>query len=221
MLSTLSKASMTVAAAALSGCAALQPTVSVTTTIFHGAGATERGPIAVLPADERQAQSLEFRANAQLLLEQLALKGYQPVQDKAKAKYLAFLSYGIDGGQTSVSSSPVYGQIGGGTTYSSGTLSTGTRTGSYSGYSTTIPQFGVVGSSTYSTTLYKRQVALDIFVNGEEATAPKVFEVKATSTGTCGNISSIIDEIMLGMMQAFPGEPGKPTRVEVPWAGEC
>lgn len=221
MLSSLSKVSLAAVAVALTGCAAMQPSVQVTTTTFHGPGAAERGTIAVLPADERQAQSLEFRTNAQLVLDQLALKGYQPVQDKASAKYVAFLSYGIDGGQTSVNSSPIYGQIGGGTTYSSGTLSTGTRTGSYSGYSTTMPQFGVVGTSTYSTTQYRRQAALDIFVNGEPANASKVYEVKSTSTGSCGNLSSVIDEILLGMMQAFPGESGKATRVEVPWAGEC
>jgi hypothetical protein len=154
------------------------------------------------------------------LLKKLAENGYVPVQAGSQSTYVAYITYGIDNGKTTMSSVPLYGQTGGGTSYSSGTVSSGTRSGSYSGTTTTMPTYGVVGVMPVSGTEYKRAVNIDIFKR-TGTTPTKVYEIKGISTGSCGNINSILFSIIDGMFKNFPGENGKTKRVNVDWNGKC
>jgi len=119
-----------------------------------------------------------------------------------------------------MSSVPLYGQTGGGTSFSSGSISSGTRYGSYSGTTTTMPTYGMVGIMPVSDTEYRRAVNIDVFKRTD--TAPlKVYEIKGISSGSCGNINSIIFTIIDGMFKNFPGDNGKTKRVNVDWDGSC
>lgn len=217
-------ASISLLAALLSGCATGPNTwgIEVATTVLHGEGSAERGTIALIPVNQEQADSLLYQQVAGRALRLLALQGYQPVNNPSEAKFIGVLTYGIDTGRTSVTSAPVYGQVGGGTTFSSGTVYSGTNRSTFSGYTSTIPQYGVVGSRTYSSTNFTREANLDIFVNNATP-GKKVFEVRAKSTGSCGNLTVVAPGLVEGMLGAFPGESGKLTRlrIDVPEVKDC
>ena len=81
-----------------------------------------------------------------------------------------------------------------------------------------MPTYGVVGTSnfSYNVTKYTRTVAINLVEKGSNK---KVFESKATSTGSCGIIGKVIEEIVVGMFKKFPSGSG---RVTVKWgAGRC
>jgi len=203
---------------ALSGC--MSPRIETSSTTFQGEGHAQRDTISVMPIDKTQEGSLEFKTVSDYLLGKFAEKGYIPSKNK-DTKFVAFVTYGMDNGKTSMSSVPLFGQTGGGTSYSSGTVSSGTRTGSYSGTTTTMPTYGMIGAMSYDVTTYKRVVNIDIFRKNANQEPTKVYEIKGVSTGSCGNINSVLFSIIDGIFQNFPGENGKTKTVIVPWTGSC
>lgn len=200
------------------GCAT--PSVRTSSTIFQSQDHQKRGTIAVLPFDKSQEGSLEFQAVRNHLLRKLSEVGYIPAAQASQSNFVAYITYGIDAGKTTMSSVPLIGQTGGGTSYSSGTVSSGTRFGSYSGTTTTMPTYGVIGSIPVSDTSYKRAVNIDIFEK-TSTTPVKLYEMRAVSIGSCGNINAILFPIIDGMFRNFPGENGKTQRVDLPWDGKC
>lgn len=201
--------------AILSGCA----TVQISSTTFHGPEHSNRGSIAVLPIDKTQEGSLEFRAVSDYLLKKLSEKGYESASPDKKAEYAAFITYGIDNGKTSVSSVPLYGQTGGGTSFTTGSVSSYGRTSSFSGTTTTMPTYGVVGAMPVSSTQYTRKVNIDIYKNQDPPV--KVYEMRGMSTGSCGNINAVMFSIVDGMFAKFPGVSGKSSTTEVEFKGNC
>jgi hypothetical protein len=204
----------------LVGCA-IAPRVETSTTTFYGNGHFNRGTIVVAPIDKDQASSLQFRSVAEYVEQKLALVGYIPTSAEKNPKYTAFITYGIDTGKVTTSSVPIFGQTGGGTTFSSGSVNAGNQFGSYSGTTTTMPTYGMVGSMAVSGSVYKRQVNLDIFENVVGKGPIKVYETKAQSEGSCGNINSILLPIIDGMFKNYPGENGKTQKVTANWNGSC
>jgi len=200
----------------MAGCAAF---VRTSSTTFHGTGHVDRGVLAVLPIDKTQEDSLEFKVVSGYLIRKLVEKGYSQAQQGEKSKYAAFITYGIDNGTTSVSSVPLYGKTGGGTSYSSGTVSAYGQTANYSGTITAMPTYGMVGVLPVSSTEYKRMVNVDIWLTEEKPM--KVYEIRGMSSGTCGNINAIVFKIIDGMFANFPGENGRAKTVETNWDGEC
>jgi len=202
---------------ALTGCASR---VETSSTTFQGQGHFERGTISVLPFDKSQEGSLEFQSVSNYLVKKFTENGYTSLQAGSQSTFVAYITYGIDNGKTTMSSVPLYGQTGGGTSFSSGSISSGTRYGSYSGTTTTMPTYGMVGIMPVSDTEYRRAVNIDVFKRTD--TAPlKVYEIKGISSGSCGNINSIIFTIIDGMFKNFPGDNGKTKRVNVDWDGSC
>ena len=202
---------------ALTGCGGL---VRTSSTTFHGDGHVVRDTISVMPIDKSQEGSLEFKAVSNYLSQKLAESGYIPTNNP-QSKYVAFITYGIDNGKSTMTSVPLYGQTGGGTSYSSGTVSSGTKTGSYSGTTTTMPTYGVVGSMAVGGTEYRRAVNIDIFRKDANKSPEKVYEMKGISSGSCGNVNAILFSIIDGMFKNFPGENGKSRTIDVPWDGKC
>lgn len=200
----------------LTGCAGF---VQISSTNFHGPDHTNRGSIVVLPIDKTQEGSLEFRAVSEYLMTKLTQKGYTAAQVNQKSMYAAVITYGIDNGTTIVSSVPIYGQTGGGTSYTTGSVSSYGRTANFSGTTITMPTYGMVGAMPVSSTEYKRMVNIDIWRN--DATPIKVYEMRGLSSGSCGNINAILSNIIDGMFENFPGENGKVKRVNVDWTGKC
>jgi len=201
----------------LSGCATF---VETSSTSFHGDNHASRGTISVMPIDKNQEGSLEFKAVGNYVLQKLAESGY--IQSpNPQSNYVAFVTYGIDSGKSVVTTVPIFGQTSGGTSYNSGTVSSGLKSGSYNSTTTTMPTYGMVGSMTDSETVYKRVVNIDIFQKETGKPPQKVYELKGISSGFCGNINSILFNIIDGMFKNFPGENGRSKTVYVPWKGSC
>ena len=201
----------------LTGCAGF---VQTSSTTFQGPNHEMRGKIIVMPIDKSQESSLEFSSVSNYLARKLAIKGYDTALSLDDAQFMAFITYGIDSGTTSVSSVPIYGQTGGGTSYTTGTVTNSYgRTGTYSGTTTTMPTYGMVGAVPVRSTEYKRRVNIDIW--RRDVTPIKVYELKGLSSGSCGNINAILFNIIDGMFLNFPGESGRSKTVNVDWDGSC
>lgn len=202
--------------AVLSGCASY---VSTSTTTYHGERHTERGSLIILPINEKQKDSLQFNAVSDYLQNKLSQQGFTKANSLQQARYVAFITFGIDDGKTTTSTIPIYGQTGGGTSYTTGTVNTGGTFGSFNSTTTTMPTYGVVGARPVSSTSYQR----DVFINILKNTDPpqKTYELRAISTGRCGNINSVIRPIIDAMFQNFPGNSGESKRIRTDGQGDC
>lgn len=203
--------------ALLGGC--VTPVVQTRATNFYGPEYAERGSISVISADPTQEKSLEFGSYKSKIESKLSGVGYSIGSSPTDSKYVAIVSYGIDNGKSETVLVPVFGQTGGGTTFSSGRIG---NTG-YSGTSYTMPTFGVVGASSSSETTYTRVIAIDIVNSASiQASAPKkIYEMRAKSVGTCPVINGVFNEILEAMFINFPGENGRTQMIEIPMKGSC
>jgi len=206
--------------AIITGCIPLYPDYVVTnTTAFYVDSYSPKGSISVVSGESNLNNSLEFSAYKKKFETKLSMFGYTIESDPNKADYIALVVYGMDSGKTSTVSTPIFGQTGGATTYSSGTVGSTP----YSGTSYTMPNYGVVGSSTSSVTRYNRAIALDIV----EATSfktgkpEKVYEGRTKSTGGCSVIVEVFDEMLEAMFSGFPGENGRNRKQDVPGVFNC
>lgn len=202
----------------LSGCT---PHVVTTTSIYHGEHAYDRGTIYIEPEDQELEKSLAFKTLKNRIGKHLSLNGYQIVPEKEDASFIAVISYNSDGGKTTVSSKPIVGQTGGGTSYSYGTSVGLSGVKTYTGTQYTPPSYGVVGSKTVTETLYTIEAKFDIYRFNGKKVGSKVYEMQGTSTGSCGKINVVMPLIIDAMFKDFPGEDGKTTEVKTPRAGSC
>lgn len=192
----------------------LQASTSTFSTPAFKAG----GTLAIIAADAAKNNSLEFSHFRKAIAQKLSAAGYTITEDLGSANQFAIVSYGIDNGRSEVVSTPVWGQIGGGTTYSSGTVNTSKGFGSYSGSTYTMPQFGIVGAATDSVTVFKRVLAID-FVDGNSFRAndpQKLMEIRTQSTGSCGLIVVALPYILDAAFETFPAKSGTTRKTEVP-----
>lgn len=193
--------------------------VKTNTTAFYVKDYKNAGTIAVVPAAPELNNSLEFAHYKSLIEEKLKVNGYTIEGKPTEAEYVAAVSYGIDDGKNAVISSPIFGQTGGGTTYSSGTVGTSV----YQGSSYTMPLYGVVGATSETVTKYNRVIALDIVKADsiKEGHPIKVFESRAKSTGGCNVIAGVFEEMLEAMFYEFPGQNGKTFTLYVQMKGSC
>ena len=203
----------------LTGCTS----VHTKTTAFYTPDYKTSGSIFVIAADADNNNSLEFASYKKRFEDKLASNGYSIATNANEAKYIAIVAYGIDNGKSSVVSTPIFAQTGGGTTYSSGTVYGAGGSASYSGSSYTMPTYGVVGSSASSSTTYTRAIALDI-VDAKSLKTPqpkKVYESRVKSSGSCSVIAGVFDELLEAMFKGFPGDNGKTRSARIHYKGQC
>jgi hypothetical protein len=137
----------------------------------------------------------------------------------AEPDMLVYFGYGIDDGQTVSGSMPLYGQTGGGTSYSYGHVNTSYGTSaSYSGTTYTAPTYGVVGSIPYSTRIYNRSLWLEILdAKTSTASSPvKVFEGRVQSSGGSSDIAAVLPTMIEALFKNFPGPSGKTETINLP-----
>lgn len=203
----------------ISGCVG----VFTKTTAFYPPDYKNSGTIFVAAAEAEVNSSLEFAHYKKKFEQKLVENGYTIVNNPSEASYIAFVAYGIDNGKSSVVSTPIFGQTGGGTVNSSGTVYGVGGSASYFGTSYSMPTFGVVGAMNNSVTEYTRVIALDIVdaKSLKSGKAVKVYEARAKSTGSCGVIAGVFDEILEALFEGFPGENGKVRNSEVSSKGGC
>lgn len=200
----------------------LQSCASVrgTTTSFYVPEYRPGGTIAVIASDEAINQSLEFQLYKTKIEQRLAAAGYE-IAPISAADQVALIAYGIDTGQTSAVSTPIFGQTGGGTAYHSGTVYGGGGSASYSGTSYSMPQYGVVGSYTRAKTNYSRAIAIDIVNMAKTNSINALYQGRVISRGSCGAISEVFDEMLEIMFKNFPGASGKSKTLEVRSEADC
>ncbi|KAA0888135.1 DUF4136 domain-containing protein [Oryzomonas rubra] len=189
------------------------------TTAFYTPDYKIRGSISVVAAEAAVNSSLEFARYKTKFEEKLADKGYSIASNPSEAQFIAFVSYGIDTGKNANVSTPIFGQTGGGTSYSYGSVG-GT---SFSGTSYSMPTYGVVGSINSSVAIYTRAIALDIVdaASLKAGHAVKVYEARAKSSGTCSVMAGVFEEILEALFTEFPGENGKVRTITVQSKGNC
>jgi len=201
--------------AVLLGACSTTPRVQTEVTAFHTLQEAPTGKtFAMVPIPDQEG-SLEWRNYANLVSRRLTNKGLVRVDYASEADLAVFLTYVIDGGRTTVSSVPVYGQTGGGTT----TTTTGYvgRT-PISGSTYTPPTFGVTGYAPVEDTVYTRRVRVYI-LDAKRTTANKpavVYESTATSVGSIPNLNVVMPYIMDAVFNDWPGQSGTTQRLNLP-----
>jgi hypothetical protein len=212
---------LSVLALLLSGCASLK--VETDSTAFYTADYSPRGSISVVAANADVNDSLEFAVYKQKFEGRLASVGYQVVQDAEQADFIALVAYGIDHGKTSSITTPIFGQTGGGASYSSGTISTATGNTSYTASSYRMPTYGVVGAVSNTSTIYNRAIAMDIVVakSLKSGKVRKVYEGRTKSLGSCSVIVEVFDEMLEAMFSGFPGENGRNRQMRIEGEFNC
>ena len=197
--------------------------IRTTTTTFYAPEHQQRGAIIVMSLDRQANNSLAFKHYQSKFNDKLKAQGYSIARSVEESDYIALVSYGIDHGKSSIISTPIVGQISGGTEYRSGTVYIDGKKTTYSGFSYTMPVYGVVGSSTRTITKYTRAIAMDIVkTDSFKLKKPvKMYEVRAKSVGNCSVMLDVFDEMLEAMFTNFPNESGKAIVVAVDSDSNC
>ena len=193
----------------MSACA---PRVTAEVQVFHDLDDRAGGEtIAILPADDKRRGSLEFSAYARNLAGYLKANGFVVTPNTAQTDFVAFLDYGIDGGQdvSRTRTSPIWGTTGVSTTSD--------------GYVT--PTYGITGYTTRTTTstVYNRYVGIDIVKADpqDDLGGKSVYEARITSRGPCASLAEVIDEMLAAGFTGFPGPSGRGRQVPMSGPSGC
>lgn len=118
--------------------------------------------------------------------------------------------YGIDDGKQVVSSYPIFGQTGTSSSYTTGRVTSYGNTASYSGTTYQTPTYGVVGSGTSTGTIFKRYLNIEIIdiAKSGDGKVQKVYEGKAISSGSSGQLAPVMPAIIRSIFEDFPGKSG-------------
>ena len=197
-----------------------RPHTNSTVSVFHNITEQHKGnSVVVLPFHKELESSLEFQNYKKTIENNLQKYGFNIVQEKDTSDFIAFISYGIDGGKEELVSSPVYGSTGGGTTTFSGSAYNYGGGGStyYSGTAYSMPTFGVVGSRTSSITQYTRQLAMDLVETStlESKKINKVYEGRVKSTGVCSMLSAMMPGMLESLFMDFPRKSGSTETITI------
>jgi len=197
-----------------SGCAKY---VETDISVFHELKPSQSGSSYVIVSSKEQTGSLEFQSYAMQV--KAELKRYGMVESLyGKAKYAIYLSYGIDSGKSVVSSYPVYGPTGIGSSYSTGTIVSHGNTSSFTGVTFNTPNYGVVGSENRTGILFTGYFNMDILDIAKSADGKphKVYEGRAVSYGEMGVLAPIMPAMIRSLFEDFPGQSGISKRIRQP-----
>jgi len=174
--------------------------------------------VGIAPYQGQDAKRLEWRSYAKLLEAKFRERGLRTVSGESqKPDYIAFLGYGIDNGSTVTQSYsiPQWGVTGYSGGYTSGYVD---AFGNYSGTTTLTPVYGVTGYSTGTTSskVYTRSLSIDI---RDRESGNNVWEGKVVSSGSCGALREVIDEMLLIAFEKWPLSGSG--RYETPSTANC
>ena len=192
--------------ALLGGCASF---VETRVSAFHELEQPLSGATYALVPTKEQEGSLEFQSYAKLVMVELGKRGMTEAPFN-QAKYAIFMFYGIDDGKQVVSSYPIFGQTGTSSSYTTGTVTSYGNTASYSGTTYKTPTYVVVGSGTSTDTVFKRYLNIDIIdiAKSGNGKVQKVYESKAISSGSSGQLAPVMPAIVRSVFEDFPGKSG-------------
>ena len=203
---------LTIATASLfQGCAIVKSDVAV----FHQLSDTAAHQKYAFVPLKGQESSLEYATYQDLIRTELAVYNFEEVE-ASEADVIVAFSYGIDSGKEELSSVPIYGQTGVSSSSTYGTLNTYGNYGTYSGTTTYIPTYGVIGSSTVSSTKYGSGLWLYIVDNKTVGTDKlrTLYEGSVKSSGSSSQLSKVMPAMVKALFKEFPGKSGS-TRTEI------
>jgi hypothetical protein len=125
-------------------------------TVFHNLPDSGPRTFSLAPAE---GQSLETASYLNLVADELTQRGWTHKQ--TGGDLLVRIGYGVDNGQTVTSSIPLFGQTGGETSFTNGTISGSNGLATYTGTTYTPATYGVVGDIPVSTTFYNRTLTVN------------------------------------------------------------
>ena len=153
----------------------------------------------------QETQSIAWRSNKKIAENELRAVGFQVVNSRKQADYLAYFGYAVDSGKlvTTNYAIPQYGVTG----YSGARTYGSVYGNTYSANTYVTPTYGVTGYSTGSRTdkVYTRSAKLFLVDN-------KTGESGANSTGSCHSFTPVAPYIIKSMLSNYPsGKVGKVT----------
>ena len=171
---------------------------------------------AFLPLKE-QSSSLEYQAYEKMIKEKLLQNNFKEVPME-NADLLVSFMYSIGDQAVHNYSYPIYGQSGGGTSSTHGTVSTTGGFGTYSGTTTSSPTYGVVGAGSGSATTYLRKLSLNMIDSKQfqDGKVKSVYEGNLSSRGTSSQIAVVMPTLIEAIFKDFPMKSGSTEKYSLP-----
>jgi hypothetical protein len=195
------------------GCAALSLQGRVTR--FHELDAAPKTYFVVPP---NEGGSLEFRSYASLVAAKLNSLGWREASFDG-AEVAVVLQYQISQGREVAFSYPIFGPVKSGTSTTTGTINTYGNQSTINATTTQNTTVGVVGAGTGSNTVFDRAVRITMFslpVYRDTQKMTSLYEGEIRSTGSTGDLPTIMPALVSGLLQQFPGKSGTANDVSVP-----
>jgi len=197
----------------VAGCA-INTRVDSNVTAFHSfpPSTTPTGTIAIVPDDKIPA-NLEFQTYAARISSLLAAKGLTQSDNHESADFIGIFRYGIDSGRSEMHAVPVFGQTGGGTTFTTGNVYAGNQNASFSASSFTPPTYGVTGAASETSIVYTRIAELTI---KSRKTGKIVWQGRNRSLGSSPEIAFVMPTMIDALLTDFPGKSGRSRLINLP-----
>ncbi len=170
---------------------------------------------AIVPADPKQAGSLEFQSYAQLVSVQMQQQGFRPVAEGQSADLNVVMDFGSGPGRERIATRPgtmsagfgsPWGWYGRGGWYGRHPMWWGSFYDPFWGPGWSQPEV-------YSFTVYPTFVELDIVRTSDKT---PLFEGRAETTTRVNDLPSTMPKLVTALFTDFPGDPARSKVVRVP-----
>lgn len=193
------------------------PPLQGTVSRFHN---LPPGPtsFAIVPSPDQEA-SLEFRSYAGLVRQQLVGRGWRESPFDS-AQVAVFLQYQISQGRQVAFSYPIMGTVPTGRSTTTGTINTFGNTATVNATTTQQTTLGVVGTGVGRRTEFDRAARIvmhSIPVFKATKKLEPVFEAEIRSSGSTGDLPTVMPVLIRGLFEDFPGASGTTRRVSIPF----
>ena len=195
-----------------SGCASVRSNV----TAFHHLPVDGTGKTFLMVPYESQQGSIEYQTYADRIAAKLHDYGLSTHTSTNEAPdYVVFIDYGLHGSSTVSGSTPIYGQTGGGSSSTHGTISGAYGSSNFNAYTYSQPTYGQVGSIPYTRRIHDRHLSL-IIINAKKSAKDNIitaYEGRVLSSGSSEEISVVLPSMIEALFRDFPGQSGKTRRI--------
>ena len=203
----------------LSSCGTLITSITSDISVFH------RMPPTLTNATKYsflrlkgQETSLEHASYEEFIRNDLGKHNFREVQFQ-EAEVVVIFFYGITQGRQEISSIPIFGQTGISSSHTYGGLYNLGAYPGFSGTTTYVPSYGIIGSMPYSSTEYTRYLSMSIYKRPktDKEKLEKVYEGKVISSGSSNQLPKIAPYMIRALFKNFPGDNGRTETVTMPF----
>jgi hypothetical protein len=199
----------------LNGCST--PPLRGSVSRFHVLPAQPQ-TFAVIP-DKGQSGSLEFTSYSNLVREALQKRGWREAGFE-NADVAVLFQYSISQGRQVAFSYPIFGQVPSGNSTTTGTVSTYGSTAVLQATTTAQTETGIIGTGVGSRVEFDRALRVLMYALPSYRSTQKlerVYEGEIRSTGSTGDLPTVMPVLVRGLLDDFPGTSGTTRRVRVPF----